>query len=217
MPPREAFLGPQEPVAFADAVGRLAAESLATYPPGHPERAARRAVDAGDARLHPRGGRARRLGPGRRRSQPAHDPSGGRVSRAPAWGVDSEHGTPPRRPPLPAGQLPLAADERHLAARRWRPGTASTASSRPGPARRAGRRLRGGRRPLPPPGARPGASLPGVRPRLERDDAAGRGRSPSSTQWWRRGEYAAVIRFYQENGIPIRGMITRRAPSRVAT
>ena len=27
-------------------------------------------------------------------------------------------------------------------------------------------------------------------------------------QWWRRGEYAPVIRFYQEAEIPIRGMIT---------
>jgi N-dimethylarginine dimethylaminohydrolase len=27
-------------------------------------------------------------------------------------------------------------------------------------------------------------------------------------QWWRRGEYAPVIRFHQETGIPIRGMIT---------
>jgi N-dimethylarginine dimethylaminohydrolase len=30
-------------------------------------------------------------------------------------------------------------------------------------------------------------------------------------QWWRRGEYAPAIRFYQENGIPIRGMITAAA------
>jgi N-dimethylarginine dimethylaminohydrolase len=30
-------------------------------------------------------------------------------------------------------------------------------------------------------------------------------------QWWRRGEYAPTIRFYQENGIPIRGMITAAA------
>jgi N-dimethylarginine dimethylaminohydrolase len=30
-------------------------------------------------------------------------------------------------------------------------------------------------------------------------------------QWWRRGEYAAAIRFYQEAGIPIRGMITAAA------
>jgi arginine decarboxylase len=36
MSPRQAFLGPQEPVAFSDAVGRLAAESLAAYPPGIP-------------------------------------------------------------------------------------------------------------------------------------------------------------------------------------
>jgi N-dimethylarginine dimethylaminohydrolase len=27
-------------------------------------------------------------------------------------------------------------------------------------------------------------------------------------QWWRRGEYAPVIRFHQEAGIPIRGMVT---------
>ncbi len=36
MAPRQAFLGPQEAVAFPDAVGRLAAESLAAYPPGIP-------------------------------------------------------------------------------------------------------------------------------------------------------------------------------------
>jgi N-dimethylarginine dimethylaminohydrolase len=30
-------------------------------------------------------------------------------------------------------------------------------------------------------------------------------------QWWRRGEYAPAIRFYQEAGIPIRGMITAGA------
>jgi arginine decarboxylase len=34
--PREAFLGPQEVVAAGDAVGRIAAESLAAYPPGIP-------------------------------------------------------------------------------------------------------------------------------------------------------------------------------------
>jgi N-dimethylarginine dimethylaminohydrolase len=27
-------------------------------------------------------------------------------------------------------------------------------------------------------------------------------------QWWRRGEYAPVIRFYQQRGIPIKGMVT---------
>jgi arginine decarboxylase len=36
MPPRDAFLGPQETVAADDAVGRVAAESLAAYPPGVP-------------------------------------------------------------------------------------------------------------------------------------------------------------------------------------
>jgi arginine decarboxylase len=36
MTPREAFLGAQEPVPAADAAGRIAAESLATYPPGIP-------------------------------------------------------------------------------------------------------------------------------------------------------------------------------------
>jgi arginine decarboxylase len=36
MTPRDAFLGPQEVVPFADAEGRVAAESLASYPPGIP-------------------------------------------------------------------------------------------------------------------------------------------------------------------------------------
>jgi arginine decarboxylase len=36
MPPREAFLAPQEVVPFDRAEGRVAAESLATYPPGVP-------------------------------------------------------------------------------------------------------------------------------------------------------------------------------------
>jgi arginine decarboxylase len=36
MPPRDAFLGPQEVVSADDAVGRVAAESLAAYPPGVP-------------------------------------------------------------------------------------------------------------------------------------------------------------------------------------
>ena len=36
MTPREAYLGPQEVVPAAAASGRIAAESLATYPPGIP-------------------------------------------------------------------------------------------------------------------------------------------------------------------------------------
>ena len=63
---------------------------------------------------------------------------------------------------------------------------------------------------MPLPRARPGAALPGVRARLERDDPGG-AVVTQLHQWWRRGEYAAVIRFYQEAGIPIRGMITAGA------
>jgi arginine/lysine/ornithine decarboxylase len=36
LPPRDAFLGPQEVVAVEDAAGRIATESLAAYPPGIP-------------------------------------------------------------------------------------------------------------------------------------------------------------------------------------
>jgi lysine decarboxylase len=36
LPPREAFFGPQDVVPFDQAVGRVAAESLAAYPPGIP-------------------------------------------------------------------------------------------------------------------------------------------------------------------------------------
>jgi arginine decarboxylase len=36
LPPREAFLAPQDTVPFDDAEGRIAAESLAAYPPGIP-------------------------------------------------------------------------------------------------------------------------------------------------------------------------------------
>jgi arginine decarboxylase len=36
MTPREAFLGPQETVPIEDAIGRIASESLAAYPPGIP-------------------------------------------------------------------------------------------------------------------------------------------------------------------------------------
>ena len=36
MVPRDAFLGPQEAVPIADAIGRIASESLAAYPPGIP-------------------------------------------------------------------------------------------------------------------------------------------------------------------------------------
>jgi arginine decarboxylase len=50
LPPRTAFFGPQEVVPFGEALGRIAAESLAAYPPGIPnvlpgERLTRETVD----------------------------------------------------------------------------------------------------------------------------------------------------------------------------
>lgn len=36
LPPRDAFFGPQEVIPFSEGVGRIAAESLAAYPPGIP-------------------------------------------------------------------------------------------------------------------------------------------------------------------------------------
>ena len=58
MSPRDAFLGAQEAVPVADAVGRIAAESLAAYPPGIPNVLPGRAADRGDAGLHPHHARA---------------------------------------------------------------------------------------------------------------------------------------------------------------
>ena len=54
--PRDAFLGPQEPVPLAAAEGRIAAESLAAYPPGVPnvlpgERLTRETLDFIDETL----------------------------------------------------------------------------------------------------------------------------------------------------------------------
>jgi arginine decarboxylase len=70
MTPREAFLGPQEVVAFEQAAGRVAAESLAAYPPGIPnvlpgERLTRETLDyiaeSVDHGGHVRGGSDRLL------------------------------------------------------------------------------------------------------------------------------------------------------------
>ncbi len=59
MSPREAFLGPQEPVAVKDAVGRIAAESLAAYPPGIPNVLPGERLTAETLRVHPDGDRPR--------------------------------------------------------------------------------------------------------------------------------------------------------------
>ncbi len=63
VPPRQAFFGPQDVVPFHEAVGRVAAESLAAYPPGIPnvlpgERLTRETVDYINEVVQ-RGGRVR--------------------------------------------------------------------------------------------------------------------------------------------------------------
>jgi lysine decarboxylase len=66
MTPRDAFLGPQETVSFDLAEGRIAAESLAAYPPGVPnvlpgERLSRATLDfIADSLAH--GGQVRGAG-----------------------------------------------------------------------------------------------------------------------------------------------------------
>ena len=52
--PRDAFLGPQEVVPFDAAEGRIAAESLAAYPPGVPNVLPGERLTAPDHRLHRR-------------------------------------------------------------------------------------------------------------------------------------------------------------------
>ena len=71
---REAYFGPQEAIELTSAAGRIAAEALAAYPPGHPERAARRAAEQRDDRVHHRDPRPRRLPPRRQRPNPEDDP-----------------------------------------------------------------------------------------------------------------------------------------------
>ena len=108
--PREAFLGPQEVIPFADAEGRIAAESLAAYPPGVPNVLPGEIAHRADAALHLRLARPRRLGPGRQRPDAEDRQGGGEMN----WGVDSEHGVTARRAALPARELPLASHQRDL-------------------------------------------------------------------------------------------------------
>ena len=134
----------------------------------------------------------------------------GATRRRACWGVDSEHGRLLDVLALPSRQLSLAADERDLAGDAGGAAGASTppreGASTPrssGPTKQAGVRV-------PLPGARRGAAVSGIRSRLERDDH-GWGGDHAAPAVWRRGEYAAAIRFYQEAEIPIRGMITAGA------
>ena len=95
-----------------------------------------------------------------------------------AWGVDSEHGRAARRPALPARQLPLAADQRDLPRHPGGRAPLRPRAARP-PARRDGRRLRGGGRPRPLPGARPGAALQVFARDSSVDDPRGGGGHPA--------------------------------------
>ena len=100
MTPREAFLGPQEVVPAREAVGRVAAESLAAYPPGIPNVLPGRAAHRRDARLHPAGARARRQPARRQRPQAPDAPRGARGARRPRR--RSPAAPAPRRPRSPA-------------------------------------------------------------------------------------------------------------------
>ena len=77
--PREAFLAAAGGGAFESAEGRIAAESLAAYPPGVPERPSRRAPDPRDARLHRRLDRPRGVGARGERPNAEDDQGGDRV------------------------------------------------------------------------------------------------------------------------------------------
>ena len=170
--PREAFLAGQEVVPFDEAEGRVAAESLAAYPPGVPnvlpgERLTRPTLDyIADSVAH--GGLVR----GASDRTLKTDQGGGARS---SWGADSETGVlrhvllgPPENfrwlPTSAISKATLesgASFDAELALSQHRELVSIYES--------AGVTVHSAR-------ARPGASLPGVRARLERDDAAGRRR-----------------------------------------
>ena len=113
MSPRQAFLGPQEAVPVGDAVGRIAAESLAAYPPGIPnvlpgERLTAATLDYIHTTLD-HGGILRGASDRKLRD----DQGGDRVT----WGVEDE--TSPLRDVLlgPSGALRVAAHQRDLQGR----------------------------------------------------------------------------------------------------
>ncbi len=93
MTPREAYLGAQEVVPAAQAAGRIAAESLATYPPGIPNVLPGERLTEETLVLHPEHARARRKRPRRERPPAAHRARGGRVSaRAEALARTAQRG-----------------------------------------------------------------------------------------------------------------------------
>ena len=165
MSPRDAFLGAQEAVPVADAVGRIAAESLAAYPPGIPnvlpgERLTQETLDY----IHTTLGLGGSL---RGASDRALKTSGG--------GRVIEDETSLLRevllgPPENFEWLPTSAISKAALAS----GVTLTRADVHGRARRDGLGLRGRGREGAHAARRPGAAVPGVQPRL-----VGMGRRPA--------------------------------------
>ena len=193
-------------VAFDEAEGRIAAESLAAYPPGVPnvlpgERLTRPTLDyIADSVAH--GGLVR--GASDRTLKTI------RVVARLSWGADSETGVlrdvllgPPENFRwLPTSAISKATLESGAQLRR---------RARPEPAPRAGLdlRVRRGRRST---RLEPDPALPYQV--FARDSSVMTPQGAVVTQLkqqWRRGEYAPVIRFYEANEIPIARMITAGA------
>ena len=153
MTPREAFLGAQE-IVPAPAGRRPHRRRVARdLPAGDPQRAARRAPDGGDARLHPAHARARRQRARRERPAAAHGArrGGARLSgeeyasRASVTELPGRASRADHRPFAPSphasllvAALAAAAFARHLAAPR-------AASTRPPPRSSRRRSSRRGR------------------------------------------------------------------------
>ncbi len=212
MTPREAFLGPQDVVAFGAAEGRVAAESLAAYPPGIPnvlpgERLTRETLDYID-----RERRLRRLRARGDRPRAEHAAGGERArsgERAGGWGVDSEHGRlldVLLCPPDNFRWLPTSAISRATleSGRRFDAGAAAAQHAElVSVYEGAGVRCHF---------LEPDPALPYQV--FARDSSVMTPWGPVVTQlqqWWRRGEYAPVLRFYEGAGIPVFRMVTAAA------
>src|SRR3954470_1394155 len=183
--------------------------------PGHlftrdPQRPSGGASDDRDARLHSRDGRSRRQGPRRRRPLAAHDPGGRQVSPAEIpWGVDSETGRLHDVllcPPDNFRWLATSAISRATLASDAKFDPSAVASQHAelvSAYESAGVRCHF---------LEPDPALPYQV--FARDSSVTMPSGAVVTQLhqsWRRGEYAAVIRFYQDAGIPIWQMISAGA------
>ena len=119
-----------------DAVGRIAAESLAAYPPGIPNVLPGERLTPGDARLHPHHARPRRQ-PARRQRPGAQDREGGGGDV-----IEDETSHAARGAVRPARELRVAAHQRDLQGRAGQRRQAHARRRARGP-RRDGRPLRG--------------------------------------------------------------------------